>query len=429
MFRPARRSPSGGPLERFDGPCLVNVDHEVELLRQPCVEVMTLPLGLRQVDHANRALEVGSFELGREHRVAAKRQHEPRDAGLVKQPFVAAREGWADVLALRGGVPLGCGGHRSCVGREADVHGGRTEMIAHDLSDIQFAGVAHVGGTRVAQMRVVRPQHQARPGLLLLEERQQLADGPGHVLITEVPRLDAASEHRPVVLFGVSHEARVLRREEEVVGGDAAVAAGILHAAPLQREQLGDDLALARGTQSERRRVAVRLHLVTELIEARVADARAARGFGIDFSEIGEHRFNGCAKAVQVEAVEADPSIGRLRVVVRAEPADEIEDVGVAPHPGGEAPEAGQRFDGIRVCAGATNVAVHAIGVGPVGFDGDGGEPFLGDQPLRDQRAFPVELVCAVAGFADHHDTCVADARQKRVVVVGIAAQTHRTLT
>ena len=116
--------------------------------------------------------------------------------------------------------------------------------------------------------------------------------------------------------------------------------------------------------------------------------------------------------------------MGRSRpglVVVGAEPADEVEHVGVAPHPGGEPPEARQRIDGLGVVAAAADVAVDAIGVRPVGLDGDGGEPLLADQPLGDLGALAVELVRPVRRLAEQHEARVADQIQQRVVVIGRA--------
>ena len=56
-------------------------------------------------------------------------------------------------------------------------------------------------------------------------------------------------------------------------------------------------------------------------------------------------------QAVEVEAVEADATFARLRLVVFAEPADKIEHVCVAPHPGRESPEVGQGINGVFIRA------------------------------------------------------------------------------
>ena len=54
---------------------------------------------------------------------------------------------------------------------------------------------------------------------------------------------------------------------------------------------------------------------------------------GIDFVQKGDHRPHRCVKAVEVETVEPGPTIGRKCLVVRPQPADEVTNVGVAPHP------------------------------------------------------------------------------------------------
>jgi hypothetical protein len=113
-------------------------------------------------------------------------------------------------------------------------------------------------------------------------------------------------------------------------------------------------------------------------------------------------------------------------LVVGAQPPDEVQHVGVAPHPCGEAPEAAQRLLGAAVLATAADVAVNAGGVGPISLDGDRGEAVLRDQALRDPCSLAVELVCAVAGLAQQHDARVADPGQERVVVAVIACQRVR---
>src|SRR5262245_1475920 len=50
--------PIGGGLERCDGSRLVEVQDGVELIRQPCVEVVALALGVGSVDHADRPLQL-----------------------------------------------------------------------------------------------------------------------------------------------------------------------------------------------------------------------------------------------------------------------------------------------------------------------------------------------------------------------------------
>ena len=102
---------------------------------------------------------------------------------------------------------------------------------------------------------------------------------------------------------------------------------------------------------------------------------------------------------------------------MRAQPLDELDHVGVAPHPRGEAPEVGERFYGIDIVAHAAHVAVDAVGVGPIGLDRDGREAFLLDEPLRDLGALAVELVRAVGRLAEQHEARVADQVHERVVV------------
>ena len=65
------------------------------------------------------------------------------------------------------------------------------------------------------------------------------------------------------------------------------------------------------------------------------------------------------------------------------------------------------------------DVAVDAVGVGPISLDRDGRKAFLLDKPLRDLGALVVELVRAVGRFAEQHEARVADSIHERVVVLG----------
>ena len=116
-------------------------------------------------------------------------------------------------------------------------------------------------------------------------------------------------------------------------------------------------------------------------------------------------------QAVKVQTVEtALPLSSRTALlVVLVQPADEVADNHVAPHPGREALEAPQRLLGSVVIAESPHVAVDPVGVGPVGLGRDRAEALLLDQPLCDLGASLVELVSAVRALADQHDARVAN--------------------
>ena len=139
----------------------------------------------------------------------------------------------------------------------------------------------------------------------------------------------------------------------------------------------------------------------------------------VSLVEVIEDGGDGGMQAVEVEAVEAGPR-GRLRdaVVALAQPADEIEHVGVAPHPGGEALEVGQRLRGPGVAPRPSHEAVDAPGVGEVGLCCDAAEAEVDDEPLGQLGSPLVELVGAVRGLADEHDAGVARELEDGIEVV-----------
>jgi hypothetical protein len=90
------------------------------------------------------------------------------------------------------------------------------------------------------------------------------------------------------------------------------------------------------------------------------------------------------------------------------QPGDDLDHLGIAPHPRREAAEVGQRLFRALVAARPADVEVDAVGVRPVALDGDGGEAVLGDQPLRDRGALGVELVRPVRCLARQDDRLAA---------------------
>src|SRR5207237_5784562 len=93
------------------------------------------------------------------------------------------------------------------------------------------------------------------------------------------------------------------------------------------------------------------------------------------------------------------------------QPLDAIDDLSVRPHPSRPALEGMQHL----ACRGAgarviLRIAVDAVTVGPVAFDGDEREPFLTDQPLRELGAPGVILGRAMRCLAEQDIARVADA-------------------
>lgn len=97
------------------------------------------------------------------------------------------------------------------------------------------------------------PDNRLRSAALAVEVVQQGVERLGHVAVAQVPGRDPAVERRAVTFLGVLHQPRVLLGVEEVVLRHAPVAARVLSRAPVQLDELADDLLLAGLGQSEAR--------------------------------------------------------------------------------------------------------------------------------------------------------------------------------
>ena len=209
-----------------------------------------------------------------------------------------------------------------------------------------------------------------------------------HVAVAQVPRRDVAAEHRAVVALGVLHQPRVLLGVEDVVLGERAARSPLLGGAPAQLDRAARPPPPRTAASSPRPvGIAVGLAVLAEVVEAGVAlAARAAAASGSTSVEVAEHRLDRGVQAVQVEAVEADLARrSACASLCSRSQSTKSSDVGVAPHPGREARKPRSACVAPRVVAGAADVAVDAVGIRPVGLDGDGGEALLLDQPLGDR--------------------------------------------
>ena len=147
------------------------------------------------------------------------------------------------------------------------------------------------------------------------------------------------------------------------------------------------------------------------MFETSIAVPRAPGGFWIDIRKVTEHGFNGGIQTIQVETVESGFVFsGPKLVIVLAKPSNEVENVGVAPHPGGKPFEVAESFTVVSIAWIATNKAIDAIGIRPIGFDGHSRELLFCNQPLRNLRALVVELMRAMRSFANEHKSGIADA-------------------
>ena len=158
------------------------------------------------------------------------------------------------------------------------------------------------------------------------------------------------------------------------------------------------------------------------MIEARVALAGPARLGRVDPVEVVDDRLHRRAEAVEVEPVEA--GLGRrVRLGSRCGPAATRRTPATSRlrhiH-AGKRRKSDERGVGVGVVRQAHDVAVDAVGVGPVGLDRDGGEAALVDQAPGDAGSLPVELVGAVRGLADQHEPPVAHEVEQAVVVPGL---------
>src|SRR5712671_2182571 len=146
------------------------------------------------------------------------------------------------------------------------------------------------------------------------------------------------------------------------------------------------------------------------MVEAGVPSAGSLCSIGVDPLEILDHGFHRGVQAVKIEPVKAGLSSALGKgIVVRPQPLDKLDHIGVAPHPSRKAPEVAERLLGIHIVAGIAYKPVDAVGVRPVRLNRDSRETLLLDEPFRDLRTLAVELVRSMGCLAEEHKARVAD--------------------
>ena len=244
----------------------------------------------------------------------------------------------------------------------------------------------------------------------------------------EIPPGDATPEHRAVIGSGIQDQAGVLLFEKKFVGGFAWVASRVFRGVALPFHQLIHQLVFTRCGESETAGIRIRRKVVAEALDAGAAVAGAPARIGIAIVEIPDNGFERSMETVEIEPVESGFCLtARQRIVMRAHPGGEVDHLVVAPHPGLEAPETGQRLDiRLRVAlaahirgetVGEQRLAGDRAGVQPVGFYGDRVEILFHNQAPGNLGALHVEFLGAVGPFSDEHETGVANALEQRIVV------------
>src|SRR5439155_14110230 len=210
------RCPRLRTLERLDGAGAIDVHYGVELRRQTRLEVMRIAFRPRPVDDADSALEHRLPQLAERLAGVVQRKEEAGQRDVVEQLLDAAGERRAHVHPLGRAAPVVGGSDRSLVSRKAHQQRLGAMALAHELPHVQLAFLAELGGPRIAQVRIVRPDGDAGEAVAALQEGRDRLQRLRHVPVAQVPGGDPGTEHRAVVHLSVAREPRVLLRREQV---------------------------------------------------------------------------------------------------------------------------------------------------------------------------------------------------------------------
>ena len=245
----------------------------------------------------------------------------------------------------------------------------------------------------------------------------------GHMAVAQIPGRDSLTKHGAVILFGILYQPGVLFREEEFIGKGVAIAAGKVGSALAHLHPLVDDLILAALAQSKTGGVSVSLRILAKILEAGIAIAGAAGSFGVNLVQEIKDSPDGSMQTVKIQSIEAYTSRGLVQLVVIPQPANKVEHIGVAPHPGGKSLEASKGIDRILVFALKSYKLIDAIRIRPICFDRNRVETFFRNQALGNLCAQSIELMGAMRGFSNQNKTRVADHVEQRIEICRFSRQ------
>ena len=299
----------------------VNPAERVVAVTEDGRHVVAPPFAVRVVRHADGPM---AQYVGEQVGTVLLREDEQRLRGcrVVHEVFQRSAPGRRYPHHPRRCPPRLPGHHRAGVRTEAEQHHPiRAVTFPGELADVDLAGTGHIGGPGVPDMGVVRPHHRlaARPVV-----GQQPVKGVVHVPVPHVPRVPPATHHRPVVPFGAGDDLGVLPRREPArpVGGG-----------PLpQPDQEVDHLVLTTGRHEPGgRRVPLRVLGIG--LETPVRRQRRRYLPRIVLVQVDQDLPQRLPQRVHVQSMKADPPRRLHCRVVPAQPAAEVDDLLVGPHP------------------------------------------------------------------------------------------------
>src|SRR5438445_10711984 len=76
--------------------------------------------------------------------------------------LVTAFQRRANICTLGGRAPIGRGSYSAMIRAEADEYRYLSNSFANHLSDVHFTVMTHLGGPRIAQVGIIRPDNRCR---------------------------------------------------------------------------------------------------------------------------------------------------------------------------------------------------------------------------------------------------------------------------
>ena len=152
----------------------------------------------------------------------------------MKQGFVAFRKPRANAFTLVWAIPIGSSRYCSGVRCETNQQCVIAVALTDELPYIPFTSIRSLCCPSIAQVRVVRPDHDLAATHLRIQVGGKRIKRVRHMLVAQIPGGYTPLEHRAIVLLSVLYKTCILLGIEELVGRYPAVTLGVLRCAALK---------------------------------------------------------------------------------------------------------------------------------------------------------------------------------------------------
>src|SRR5215207_1137269 len=159
------------------------MDDGIKLLREMRFKIVAEALGFRSIDHAYRALQPCLVQQVCSSLIVIQDQHKFRNANVMEQRFVAFWQTGINLHHNRVFPPVVSCGDSASISAQPNKRYLVTVLLSQKITEIKLASLPHAGCFGIADVGIVRPDHNSRIRTLSLKMCEERLSALCHMLI------------------------------------------------------------------------------------------------------------------------------------------------------------------------------------------------------------------------------------------------------